>query len=86
MRLENGVTVEVVYPSLGPAPEIVYPSTVTVTPVFVPLQGPQGEASTVPGPKGNIQHKGHGAPGVIVGAQPGDTYLDMDTGTIWELT
>lgn len=28
---------------------------------------------------------GHGAPGVIIGAAPGDTYLDLDTGALYEL-
>lgn len=28
---------------------------------------------------------GHGAPGTIVGAQVGDEYLDVDTGTLYHL-
>lgn len=45
-------------------------------------QGPQGEA----GRDGQIRYTGHGAPGVILGAQPGDTYLDTLTGVIYKLS
>ncbi|NYT76569.1 hypothetical protein H0A71_06160 [Alcaligenaceae bacterium] len=50
--------------------------------------GPQGE----PGPKGDpghpgqIRFTGNGAPpSVIVGAEPGDTYLDLISGDIYKL-
>lgn len=47
-----------------------------------PVQGPQGER----GKDGQIRYTGHGAPpAVIVGAEPGDTYLDLDTGNIFKL-
>ena len=48
-----------------------------------PIQGPPGP----PGHPGQIRFTGHGAPPmVIVGAEPGDTYLDLDTGNIYKLT
>ena len=48
-----------------------------------PIQGPPGP----PGHPGQIRFTGHGAPpAVIVGAEPGDTYLDLDTGDIYKLT
>jgi hypothetical protein len=28
---------------------------------------------------------GHGAPGVIIGSRPGDEYVDLDTGDVYEL-
>ena len=49
---------------------------VDVGPIAIP--GPAGKA-------GNIHFKGHGAPGTILGAQPGDSYLDELTGTIYTL-
>lgn len=47
-----------------------------------PVQGPQGER----GKDGQIRYTGHGVPGVILGAEPGDTYLDLLTGEIYKLT
>ena len=48
-----------------------------------PIQGPPGP----PGHPGQIRFTGHGEPPVvIVGAEPGDTYLDLDTGNIYKLT
>lgn len=45
--------------------------------------GPVG----VPGKDGQIRFTGRGEPPVvIVGATPGDTYLDLDTGDIYKLT
>ena len=44
--------------------------------------GPQGPA----GVPGQIRFTGHGAPGTIVGANPDDTYADLDTGTVYKLT
>ena len=47
-----------------------------------PVQGPTGEK----GKDGQIRFTGHGAPpAVIVGASPGDTYMDLDTGDIYKL-
>lgn len=47
-----------------------------------PVQGPTGEK----GKDGQIRFTGHGAPPtVIVGASPGDTYMDLDTGDIYKL-
>lgn len=44
--------------------------------------GPVG----APGKDGQIRFTGSGEPpAVIVGAQPGDTYLDLDTGNIFKL-
>lgn len=56
--------------------------------------GPQGEpgTGTTPGPPGppgkdgQIRFTGHGPPGVIVGAEPGDTYMDLLTGDLYKLT
>ena len=42
--------------------------------------------STTQGRDGQMRFTGHGPPGVIVGAQPLDTYLDLDTGDIYKLT
>ena len=47
----------------------------------IAIQGPAG----VPGKDGQIRYTGHGAPGVIVGAEPGDTYLDLLSGEIYKL-
>lgn len=55
--------------------------------------GPQGEpgTGTTPGPPGpagkdgQIRFTGHGPPGTIVGAEPGDTYMDLTTGDIYKL-
>lgn len=47
-----------------------------------PLRGPQGVA----GKDGQIRFTGHGSPGVIVGASPNDTYMDLDTGDIYKLS
>lgn len=44
--------------------------------------GPPGP----PGRDGQIRFTGHGPPGVIVGAQPEDTYVDLLTGDIYKLT
>lgn len=47
-----------------------------------PVQGPPGAR----GKDGQIRFTGHGAPPtVIVGSEPGDTYLDLDTGDIYKL-
>ena len=48
-----------------------------------PIQGPPGP----PGHPGQIRYTGLGPPpAVIVGAEPGDTYLDLNTGDIYKLT
>lgn len=47
----------------------------------IAIQGPAG----APGKDGQIRYTGHGAPGVIVGAEPGDTYLDLLSGEIYKL-
>lgn len=45
-------------------------------------QGPQGER----GKDGQIRFTGNGPPPtVIVGAQPGDTYMDLVTGDVYKL-
>lgn len=51
--------------------------------------GPVGApgADGTDGKDGQIRFTGRGAPPtVIVGAEPGDTYLDLDTGDIYKLT
>lgn len=58
-------------------------------------QGPPGDASGikgdkgdpgVPGKDGQIRFTGFGAPGTVIGASPGDTYLDKNTGDIYTLS
>lgn len=47
-----------------------------------PVQGPQGER----GKDGQIRYTGYGAPPtVILGAEPNDVYLDLNTGDIYKL-
>ena len=43
------------------------------------FRGPAGDP-------GQIRFVGTGEPGTIIGSSPGDTYLDMATGTIYQLT
>lgn len=45
------------------------------------IQGPPG----ADGKDGQIRYTGHGAPTLIVGSEPGDTYLDTLTGVIYTL-
>lgn len=47
--------------------------------------GPQG-IQGIQGKDGQIRFTGNGDPGTIIGASPGDTYLDMDSGIIYKLT
>lgn len=47
-------------------------------------QGPPGPQGP-PGKDGQIRYTGQGPPGTIVGAQPGDTYLDTLTGDVYRL-
>lgn len=42
-------------------------------------QGPPGDGDTV------AWHFGSGPPGTIVGASPGDVYMDVDNGTLYRL-
>lgn len=57
-------------------------------------KGPPGDpgGGTTPGPPGppgkdgQIRFTGHGPPGTIVGAEPGDTYMDLLTGDLYKLT
>lgn len=49
------------------------------------VQGPKGDKGD-PGTPGQIRFVGNGAPGTLIGAQPGDQYLDRDTGDIYSLT
>ncbi|MDO5623788.1 MAG: hypothetical protein Q4G71_03775 [Pseudomonadota bacterium] len=65
-------------------------SSVNVTVVGVPGPcGPGGGQAGPPGPPGKdgqIRFTGRGEPpAVIVGAEPGDTYLDLDTGNVFKL-
>jgi hypothetical protein len=47
--------------------------------------GPPGEDGDI-GPAGSlVKWFGNGSPGVIIGASPGDLYLDLDTGDIYQL-
>lgn len=47
--------------------------------------GPAGPAGPA-GNDGQIRFTGYGAPGTIVGANLLDTYMDLDTGNIYQLT
>jgi hypothetical protein len=52
--------------------------------------GPKGDPgapgpSGPPGPAGQPRWEGTGPPGVIVGASPGDLYLDRTTGDLYRL-
>lgn len=67
------------------------PKLVTVTrgPAAVvvvrsPMQGPPGPVGL--GPSGQPRFTGEGPPGVVIGANPGDEYLDNLTGTLYRLT
>lgn len=51
-------------------------------PVIAVPAGTQGP----PGKDGQIRFTGHGPPGVLVGAEPGDTYMDLSTGTVYKLS
>lgn len=51
----------------------------STAPVLLTLQGP-------PGPSGQPRYTGSGAPGLIIGAAPGDKYLDLASGKIYQLT
>lgn len=53
---------------------------VDIGPAAIP--GPPGTK----GKDGQIRYTGHGAPGVILGAEAGDTYLDLLTGEIYKLS
>lgn len=57
------------------------------------VQGPRGERGRdahmqgPPGKDGQIRFTGNGPPpAVIVGAEPGDTYMDLLTGNVYKLT
>ena len=56
--------------------------------VAAALEGVIGEPGPPgpPGKDGQIRFTGNGPPGVIVGAEPGDTYMDLITGDIFKLT
>ena len=45
-----------------------------------------GDLRGADGKDGQIRFTGHGVPGTIVGANPLDTYMDLDTGNIYQLT
>lgn len=45
-----------------------------------------GDLKGADGKDGQIRFTGHGAPGTIVGANPGDTYMNLDNGDIYKLS
>ena len=54
--------------------------------ILVPSGGAQGPPGPPgPGYAGEAWFYGSGPPGTIIGSQPGDNYMDLDTGTIWKL-
>lgn len=65
-------------------------TTVDLT-LVQPVESSTGNAILVgsigpTGPRGSDWFTGHGAPGTIVGSLPGDQYLDLDTGDIYNLS
>lgn len=54
--------------------------------VVAGVPGPPGQSTGVPGPAGQPRWAGQGPPGTIIGAAPGDIYLDELTGTLYTLT
>lgn len=70
------------------------PGLPSMTPGPEGPQGPPGPAGIgsgdpgevgPPGPPGQPRWTGEGSPGVIVGSQPGDVYLDLLTGDLYTL-
>lgn len=45
-----------------------------------------GDLKGADGKDGQIRFTGHGAPGTIIGANPGDTYMNLDNGDIYKLS
>jgi hypothetical protein len=67
---------------------VVTPDEQVVEVVVDGEQGPPGPPGLngPPGPSGAlVKWYGNGPPGVIIGSSPGDFYLDLDTGDIYQL-
>ena len=47
---------------------------------------PYGGINGADGKDGQIRFTGYGAPVTVIGSQPNDTYLDLNTGDIYKLT
>lgn len=83
----NEITVNSDFPNIDV--EVNIPSSSRITEIITPgVQGIQG----VPGPPGPpgipgsaVKYSGEGPPGTIIGAAPGDRYLDTITGTVYRL-
>lgn len=52
------------------------------------VEGPQGDQGLQgpAGQRGSLWYSGNGAPGTIAGSLPGDHYLDLVSGTVYELS
>lgn len=85
------VPAAVIDPPLRPTIKI--PAPIRAPGVVVPAPGPIGP----PGPQGDVGPAGpafsgkaiwygNGEPDVVIGSKPGDSYIDLDTGTVYELT
>ena len=74
----------------GPAPELVLsevqaPALLISPPGLPGPQGVPGPPGPAGGPAGQPRYTGTGPPGLIIGAEPGDEYLDNSTGIIYQL-
>jgi hypothetical protein len=88
--INSGDTVAVVVGT--PTPWVQVNVTPPPTAAVVTVAGPQGPAGTqgasgAPGPaySSPAWFFDNGPPGTIIGAKPGDLYMDLLTGTIYEL-
>ncbi|MGH3986339.1 MAG: hypothetical protein ACRDTZ_03355 [Pseudonocardiaceae bacterium] len=83
LNLSDGDTVRIEPPDV-PVFHMEPPAAPSVT--VVPVVGPPGPIGP-PGPVGGVDWwDGEGPPGVIVGAEPGDLYIDHLTGNLYRLT
>lgn len=78
-----GVSVSVDAPA-GPVFAVSPPGASSVQ--VVPVAGPQGPPGVSPSNTGQPRWAGQGPPGTIIGAAPGDLYLDETSGLIYTLT
>lgn len=90
IHLEQDAEVEVTLPGSltieveQPAPPVFEVEVPTTAPdhLLVPVAGPPGPPSSN---AGQPRFTGDGPPSAIIGAQPGDEYLDRQTGDIYKL-
>lgn len=75
-------------PLSSPTPPNIVPSAVVPSVTLVPVAGPQGPQGPPGGGEGGAVvgwFTGHGPPVIVVGAQAGDMYVDLDTGALYQL-